>query len=95
MQVLARIIKQYPLQKREYTDNRGEKKVFKWMGFLLSTGSDTLYGEVTGEQAENMEALDTQYIYGVDFCCTGRTYTDQSGNQRGSTELNIRKIAAI
>ena len=43
MELICRILKQHPLQTREYTNKRtGEKETFAAVGLNLASGTDTL-----------------------------------------------------
>ena len=51
MEIICRILQQHPLSSIEYTDRQGQQKTFHAIGFELASGADTIYAELTGDQA--------------------------------------------
>lgn len=49
METFVTIIEQRGLQSRQYQDNQGQPRTFHSRGFVLSTGIDEFYAEMTGD----------------------------------------------
>jgi hypothetical protein len=95
MEVITRILEQHPLQTREYTDRNGQKQQFTAMGFVLASGADTLFAEMTGEQAVKQGKLDTSYYYKADLSMRSDNYTTERGEQRHGTRIYLNRIAVL
>ena len=95
MELICRIIKQYPLQQRQYTDKTGQPQTFTSVGFELASGTDTLFAELTGEQAVKCGTHDTAYYYKADLSSRSEAWTDAQGAERHATRMYINKISVL
>jgi hypothetical protein len=95
MELICRILKQHPLQTRQYTDRNGQPQSFTAMGFNLASGTDTFFAELTGEQATKCGQCDEKCFYKVDLSARAEAWTDQQGNVRNGTRLYINRIAVL
>ena len=100
MELICRILKQHPLQTREYNNKRtGQKETFVSVGLNLASGTDTLYAEITGDNARRISTDNTQYApdyyYKVSLSAQAESWTDQQGQQRNGTRLYIKSIAVL
>lgn len=94
MEITGILVAMTPMTVREYTDRQGEKKNFKEAQVLIETGLDTYLVEMTGEQAEKLDAgnyeIGARYALKID----GRVATakDASGATRYFAHLECKKI---
>ena len=95
MELICRILKQHPLQTRQYTDRNGQPQTFTSVGLNLASGTDTLYAEITGEQAVKCATMSQDYYYKVDLSARAETWTDQQGQERNGTRLYVNRIATL
>ena len=98
MEIICRIIEQHPLQQKQYTDRQGQPQVFIGMGFTLASGSDTLYAELTGEEAmkqAGMPPASKDYYYKLTLSSRIDSWDAQDGTKRHGTRLYINKIAVL
>ncbi len=95
MELICRIIEQGALQEREYTTQQGTREKFASMGFLLQSGSDTLYAELVQEQARKQAALSKDYYYKVQLQTQHRPWNDQQGQLRHENRVTLTKIAVL
>jgi hypothetical protein len=65
------------------------------MGFVLASGADTLFAEMTGEQAVKQGKLDTAYYYKADLSMRSDSYTTERGEQRHGTRIYLNRIAVL
>jgi hypothetical protein len=63
MEIICRILQQHPLSSTEYTDRQGQQKTFNAIGFELASGADTIYAELTGDQALGTPANLQKYTF--------------------------------
>ena len=92
MEKLVAIKEQLPLQTRQYQDKNGENQVFKSVGFVMSDGVDTFYGEVVGNRAESCPQYDKAVTHAVQGRFRCRDYQDKNGNKRYE---NVFEITAL
>ena len=100
MELICRILKQHPLQTREYTNERtGQKETFVSVGLNLASGTDTLYAEVTGDRARRIETdgvkYSQDYYYKVNLSARAERWQDQQGQPRNGTRLYVNSIAVL
>ncbi len=95
MELICRIVKQHPLQTRQYTDRNGMLQTFTSVGLNLASGTDTLFAEITGEDAVRCGQMSDQYFYKVDLSARAEAWTDKDGNQRNGTRLYVNRIAIL
>ncbi len=95
MELICRILKQHPLQTRQYTDRNGQPQSITTMGFSLVSGADTLYAELTDEKAVKCGTCDPTFFYKVDLSMRAEQWNDNQGNTRYSTRLYINRIAML
>ncbi len=100
MELICRILKQHPLQTREYNNKRtGQKETFVSVGLNLASGTDTLYAEVTGDRARRIETdgvkYSQDYYYKVNLSARAERWQDQQGQPRNGTRLYVNSIAVL
>ena len=95
MELICRIIEQHPLQKRDYTDRNGQPQTFNSVGFVLANGVDTLYAELTGEQAVNLGTYATDCYYKAELSLRTDRWTDQQGCTRYGTRAYINRLSIL
>ncbi len=95
MELICRILKQHPLQSRQYTDRQGQPQVFTAMGLNLASGPDTFYAELTGEQATRCGQLNSDYYYKADLSARAETWQDSQGQERNGTRLYVNRITIL
>lgn len=95
--MVARIIKVFPLNSREYTDRQGQKQVFKSKGFIINAGEGTIYAEAVQETATSIEELNVQEgdIAFIQLQHVAREYKDGNGVTRYSNEATLRQMLLI
>lgn len=94
MEKLVSVLQQFPLQERQYLDREGQNQVFASRGFVLSTGIDTFYAEMTGDYARSQAAVqfDPAVMHMAQMQTSVREYKDKEGNTRYSNEIRITKL---
>ena len=95
MEIICRIAEQHALQEREYTTQQGQVEKFASMGFLLQSGSETVYAEMVQEQARKQGTLSKDYYYKATLQLQARPWTDQQGQQRHENRITLTKIALL
>lgn len=95
MEIICRIVEQGALTQRRYTDRQGQEQTFTSMPFVLASGTDTLYAELTGEAAAKQGPASKDYYYKADLQLRADRYTTQQGEERQSTRIYINRIAPL
>ena len=98
MELICRIIEQHPLQQRQYTDRQGQPQVFTSMGFTLASGTDTLYAELTGEDAmaqAGQQPASKDYYYKLNLSARAESWDAQDGSRRHGTRIYINKLSVL
>ena len=95
MEIICRIAEQSALQEREYTTQQGTKEKFASMGFLLQSGSESVYAEMVQEQARRQGVLSKDYYYKATIAATAREWKDQQGQTHYENRLTLTKIATL
>lgn len=95
MEIICRIVEQGALTQRAYTDRQGQQQTFTSMPFVLASGQDTLFAELTGEAATKQAACSKDYYYKADLSLRADRYTTQQGEERQSTRIYINRIAPL
>ena len=99
MEIICRIIKQHPLQQRSYTDRNGQQQTFVGVGLSLASGTDTLYAEITGDQARRVATdgitYSQDFYYKADLSAKAEKWTAKDGQERYGTRMYINKIAVL
>lgn len=95
--MVARIIKVFPLNSREYTDRNGQKAVFKSKGFIINAGEGNIYAEAVQETATSIEELNVQEGEAafIQLQYVAREYKDGNGVTRYSNEVTLRQLLVI
>jgi len=86
------ILKQLPLEERNYTDRMGQPQTFASRGFVLTDGIDTYYAEAVGDMARAMPQYDPNTFHCVQTQVSVREYTDREGKVHYSNEIRILKL---
>lgn len=94
MEILCQVVEQQELQARQYEDASHQQKMFKSVGVILRTGTETLYVEAVQEYAEYLieYPLNPQTLYIAYLQAKTRSYTDQAGKTRYQTDVRLQKI---
>lgn len=94
MEKLVSVLQQFPLQERTYLDREGQPQVFASRAFILSTGIDTLYAEMTGDLARSQASVqfDPAVMHIAQMQASVREFKDKEGNTRNSNEIRITKL---
>ena len=95
MEIISRIIEQLPLEEREYTDKNGQPQKFHSVGFVLGSGVDTFFAELTGEAALAAGTFDPNCYYKADLSLRVDRWTDQTGKTRFGTRMYINRIGRL
>ena len=95
MEIICRIAEQSALQEREYTTQQGTTERFASMGFILQSGSESIYAEMVQEQARRQGMLSKDFYYKASLQLSARPWTDQQGQQRWENRITITKIATL
>ena len=95
MELICRIQEQGALQEREYTTQQGTVEKFASMGFLLQSGSESVYAEMVQEQARRQGVLSKDYYYKATIAATTREWKDQQGQTHYENRLTLTKIAVL
>ena len=95
MELICRITDQQALTEREYTTPQGSVEKFASMGFLLQSGSETIYAEMVQEQARKQGALSKDFYYKATLQLQARPWTDNHQQQRYENRITLTKIAAL
>ncbi len=80
-----------PVTERQYTDKYGQLQNFVSRGLLLSDGIDSLYAEITGENARRTdlkEGLTCNFSFGI----MSRRWEDKNHQERYSNDITIYRI---
>gem|GEM_PF-7098326 len=99
--MICRILKQLPLQQREFANKRtGAMETFSTIGFVLASGADTFFAELTGDKAlrlnsQQQQQFDTNYYYRVSLSAHAEEWNTQDGEVRHGTRLYINSIAVL
>ena len=95
MELLVMIQEVRPYVERQYNKQDGTTEYFKSRGMVVKHGSDTFYGEMTGDQASKNR--DTQYQQNVPYVVKGywkhRTWGDN--NDRHENMFYITDIQTL
>lgn len=94
MEKLVSVLQQFRLQERTYQDREGQNQVFASRGFILSTGIDTFYAEMTGDYARSQANVqfDQGTMHIAQMQMSVREFKDKEGNTRYSNEMRITKL---
>ena len=94
MEKLVSVLQQFPFHERPYQDREGQNQVFASRGFVLSTGIDTFYAEMTGDMARSQATVqfDPAVMHIVQMQASVREFKDKEGNTRFSNEIRITKL---
>lgn len=93
MERLVSIQQQFPLQERSYVDRNGQNQVFASRGFVMTTGIETFYAEVTGDYARSLpQQFDQNVMHSLQAQLSVRDFRDKDGNTRYQTEVRIIKL---
>lgn len=92
METFVTIIEQRPLQSRAYQDNQGAQRTFHSRGFVLSTGVDEFYAEMTGDQALQCGEYDKALLHRLQGYIRHRRFTDKNGQERFENTIYITKL---
>ena len=100
MEIICRILQQYPLSSTEYTDRQGQQKTFNAIGFELASGADTIYAELTGDQALRLASSSTptlsdKFFYKAELTSRADSYQTQDGEVRRQTRIYINRITLL
>lgn len=95
--MVAKIIKMFPLNSREYTDRNGQKAVFKSKGFIIYAGEGNIYAEAVQDTATAIEELNVQEgdVVFIQLQHVAREYKDGNGVTRYSNEVTIRQLLLV
>lgn len=95
--MVAKVIKVFPLNSKEYTDRQGQKAVFKSKGFIINAGEGNIYAEAIQETATAIEELNVQEREAVflQLQHVAREYKDGNGLTRYSNEVTIRQLLVV
>jgi len=95
--MVAKIIKVFPLNSREYTDRNGQKAIFKSKGFIINAGEGNIYAEAVQDTATVIEELNVQEGEAVfiQLQHVARDYKDSNGLTRYSNEVTIRQLLVV
>ncbi|MDO4497963.1 MAG: hypothetical protein Q4B58_09085 [Bacteroidales bacterium] len=93
MEKTVQILKQYPLQERQYTDRNGTPQVFASRGFEMTDGIDTFYAEAVGDFARSLMELDPSVYHRLQGQMTCREYKGSDGTIHHQNEVKIIKIS--
>ena len=94
MEATVRILNQSGLMTRQYPDKKtGEQKIMNSVTLMLTDGTDTFLGEITGERAVNCPKYDPQYLYKVQCSMVVREWnSQQTGEVMQATTIYVDKI---
>lgn len=92
MEKLVTIVKQLPLQERNYTDKNGQMQVFASVGFELTDGIDSFYAEIQGNDARVVPQYDLSVSHIVQCQMNARQFQDQQGRTRYDNVIRIIKM---
>lgn len=95
MELICRILKQHPLQTRQYNDRNGQPQTFTAVGLNLASGTDTFYAEITGEQAVKCATMSQDHYYKADLSARAETWQDKNGEERNGTRLYVNRISIL
>lgn len=95
--MVVKIVKVYPMNKRDYTDRQGQPQVFKSKGFILHDGRSSYYAEAVQDTAESIDALPLKEsdVVSVHMTCTAREYKTGAGEVRFSNEITITNMMML
>mgnify|MGYP000027184067 CR=1 FL=1 len=92
METFVTIIEQRGLQSRQYQDNQGVQRTFHSRGFVLSTGVDEFYAEMTGDQALQCGEYDKNLLHRFQGSIRQRRFTDKNGVERFENTIYVAKL---
>lgn len=95
--MVAKVIKVFPLDSREYTDRQGQSQVFKSKGFILHDGFSSFYAEAIQGDAESIEALNVpdSAIVSVHMICQAREYKTKNDAVKYANEFTIQRMMLL
>lgn len=95
--MVAKIVKVFPMNKRDYTDRQGQQQVFKSKGFVLHDGRSSYYAEAVQETAESIDALPLKDgdVVSVHMTCAAREYKTSADVVRYSNEYTISNMMML
>lgn len=92
MEKLCKIIQDFGLVERPYTNKQGENKVFKSRTLKLYDGIDCFVADLVQEKAEAYQPLDMDTYHAVQCQIGVREWADKDGVAHYSNEIIIRSI---
>lgn len=95
MEKLVFIVKQFPLEEREYTTANGERKVMASKGFVFTDGLDIFFAELTGNQARECGELDMEQLYNVQLELRCSRWETQDHREVYQTRVYINRIRPV
>lgn len=95
--MVVKVIKVFPLSKREYTDQQGQNKVFKSKGYVFHDGVSSFYGEAVQESAEAFDVVKIKEgdIVAIGMRMVARQYTTKDAEVRYSNEITLTHIMKL
>ena len=94
MEKSVMIIKQHPLESRQYTRRDGQQDTYNSVGFELTDGIDRFYAEATGELALSLQQpLDTSTMHRIQGRMACRQWQDKEGRTRFENAVIITRIS--
>lgn len=95
MELICRIIEQGALTTRQYTDRQGQPQTFVSMPFVLASGADTFFCEMTGEDATKCGSFDPKYYYKASLSARVTSFQSQQGDTVKKTSLYLNRISVL
>lgn len=86
------ILKQFDCTEREYENANHERKKFATKALVVTDGMDTMYVEVTGNQARDMGTLPEDRTYQVQLEARVRSWQGQDGSTNFANSIYVNRI---
>lgn len=95
--MIVKVIKVFPLSRREYTDRQGQQQVFRSKGFVMHDGVSSFYAEAVQENADSFEVLGVQEmeVVAIGLRVTARTFKTNDGELRYSNDVTLTHMMKL
>lgn len=95
--MVVKVIKVFPISRREYTDRQNQQQVFKSKGYVLHDGVSSFFAEAIQETAESVEVLGVLEgdVVAIGIRCVARTYTTKESEVRYSNEITLTHMMKL
>ena len=95
MEIICRIVEQGACTTTSFKDRQGKDQTKTFMPFVLASGADTIYAELTGEAATKCGPKSKDYYYKAELSLYAATSKTKDGEEFQKTICYLNRITVL